>query len=124
MSQKTPTRFDELYRDAETHDDYWLAGVVQQLTEEVFRRMEELKLTRAELARRLGSSPAYVTKILRGNANFTLASLTKLARALDTELEIGLKPSTDRCRKQPVESTAAGGPTAAHQAESWAAKTA
>lgn len=87
-----PKNFDDLYREAETRDEYWIAGIVQELTEEIFRLMEEQKLSRAELARRLGTSPAYVTKILRGNANFTLASLVKLSRALQADLRVELVP--------------------------------
>ncbi len=93
MSSAKPKTFNDLYREAQEHDDYRQAGLVQQLTEEIFQRMEELRMTRAELARRLGSSPAYITKILRGNANFTLGSLVKLARALDSELRVGLSPT-------------------------------
>ncbi len=85
--------FDDLYKEAEAHDDYWLAGTVQEFTEEVFGLMKQKGVTRSELARRLGTSPAYVTKILRGNANFTLATMVRLARALDAELCVQLTPS-------------------------------
>ena len=44
------------------------------------------------MARRLGTSPAYVTKVLRGNANFTLATIVKLARALESEVRFRLSP--------------------------------
>ena len=85
--------FDDLYKEAEAHDDYWIAGTVQELTEEIFVLMEREGITRSELARRLGTSPAYVTKILRGNANFTVATMVRLARALEADLRIQLKPS-------------------------------
>lgn len=80
--------FEELYREAEKHDDYWEFGVVLRVLEELVARMESQQISRAELARRLGTSPAYVTKILRGNANFTLTSLVKLARAVGAELVV------------------------------------
>lgn len=44
--------------------------------------MKRERVSKAELARRLGKSRAYVTKILQGNANFTLDSLVKIAKAL------------------------------------------
>ncbi len=111
MSEAKPRDFDDLYRRAEAHDDYWLAGAVQAFTEEIFRLMEEQGVSRAELARRLGTSPAYVTKILRGNANFTLASMVKLAKALGSELQIELAPRESRARRQakrPTPRTSAG----------------
>lgn len=90
QEQQKPTSFEALYQEAQTHDDYWVAGAIQDFTEEVCRLMEIQKVSRGELARRLGSSPAYVTKILRGNVNFTLASMVKVARALGAELRVGL----------------------------------
>jgi len=92
--------FDNLYREAESQDDYWSAGAVHEFTEELCHRMDEQGITRVELARRLGSSPAYVTKVLRGNANFTLTTMAKLARALGCELRFQLASaqSADRQR--------------------------
>lgn len=95
-----PKTFAALYEEAEKHDDYWVAGVVQELTEEIAALMEKQGVTRSELARRLGTSPAYVTKILRGNANFTLTTMVKLARALGTDLQIKLDPTA----RKPVQS--------------------
>jgi transcriptional regulator with XRE-family HTH domain len=90
-----PKTFADLYREAEKHDDYWVAGLVHDFTEALGRRMEEEGVSRAELARRLGTSQAYVTKVLRGNVNFTLATLVKLARAVGGEvrLDLGKPPS-------------------------------
>lgn len=50
--------------------------------------MEEQKVSRAELARRLGTSRAYVTKLLGGNANFTLHTMTKVAMALGATVHV------------------------------------
>lgn len=101
-----PKTFAELYQTAEEQDAYWIAGCVQEITEEIFELMERGGITRSELARRLEASPAYVTKILRGNANFTLATMVRLARALGAELQVSLKPAatvepSDRKRAAP-----------------------
>jgi transcriptional regulator with XRE-family HTH domain len=82
--------FQSLFEEAKQHEDYWVEQAILEVTEEVARRMEELEVSRAELARRLGTSPAYVTKILRGDANFTLATIVKLTRALKSELRFHL----------------------------------
>ncbi|MCP3958330.1 MAG: helix-turn-helix transcriptional regulator [bacterium] len=107
MSEKKPETFDDLYRQAKAHDDYWIADAVQAFTERVFQLMEEQKSTRSELARRLGTTPAYVTKILRGNANFTLASMVKLARVFGTDLRIELTPR-ERSRQKSTRPSARG----------------
>ena len=85
-----PRSFTDLYQEAEEHDDYWVAGTVLELTEAVTEIMERDGISCSKLARRLGTSPAYVTKMLRGNANFTLATMSRLARALGADLQIQL----------------------------------
>lgn len=85
--------FEELYERAESQEEYWAAHAALEFTEEVARRLEEEGVSRAELARRMGTSPAYVTKILRGDVNFTLATMSKLARSLGGRLEVRLAPA-------------------------------
>lgn len=63
-----------------------------EFTDAVVRKMDELGLSRRALAAKIHASPAYVTKILRGDANFTLRSMTKLAHAVDSVLCIHLAP--------------------------------
>jgi ribosome-binding protein aMBF1 (putative translation factor) len=84
--------FRGLLEEAQLHDDFWVEAAILEITEAVVRRMDELAISRSELARRLGTSPAYVTKILRGSANFTLASIVKLARALECDVSVCLAP--------------------------------
>jgi transcriptional regulator with XRE-family HTH domain len=72
----------------EKTDAYQAAGLELEFTEELCRVMEEQRVSRAELARRVGTSPAYITKILRGNTNFTLATMSKLAGALGMEVRL------------------------------------
>lgn len=86
----TVRSFEELYERAESQEEYWAAHAALEFTEEVARRLEEEGVSRAELARRMGTSPAYVTKILRGDVNFTLATMSKLARSLGSRLEVRL----------------------------------
>jgi transcriptional regulator with XRE-family HTH domain len=68
--------------------DYWADGPITQFIEDVWRLMEEQKVSRAELARRLGTSRAYVTKLLGGNANFTLQTMAKVAMVLGAQVHI------------------------------------
>ncbi|MEA2562189.1 MAG: hypothetical protein QOH06_3693 [Acidobacteriota bacterium] len=85
-----PQSFSELFERAEEHEDYWLAGALLEFTEAVVREMDRQGISRTDLARRLGTTPAYVTKILRGKVNFTLATMMRLARALDSEMHVQL----------------------------------
>jgi transcriptional regulator with XRE-family HTH domain len=76
-------RYRQFTERAEASPFYWHEFTVVQFTEELCRLMEEQKVSRAELARRIGSSRAYITKLLGGNANFTLMTMVKLAMAFN-----------------------------------------
>lgn len=77
---------------AEFKDDpeFVLEGVVLDTTEQICKRMDEIGITRAELAQRLGVSRQYVTKLLNGKPNLTLKSLVDIAMALDTDITINV----------------------------------
>lgn len=87
--------FTGLLAEARQHLDYWVAGAEIEFTEELARAMDEQDVSRTELARRIGTSPAYITKVLRGNANFTLTTMTKLALAVGMQLRVRLEPAKD-----------------------------
>jgi transcriptional regulator with XRE-family HTH domain len=52
------------------------------------RRMKSCDISRSELARRLGMSPAAVTLALRGDTNVSIERMARYAHALDSELHI------------------------------------
>ena len=81
-------RYREFLEEARKSVDYWVDGPITEFTEDIWRLMEEQKVSRAELARRLGTSRAYVTKLLGGNANFTLQTMTKVAMALGATVHV------------------------------------
>lgn len=82
--------FRDLYRDAKREPTYWHELAVVDFTDEVIGAMQHREISRAELARRLGTSQAYVTKLLGGDANFTLMTMVRLAMAVESELRLHL----------------------------------
>lgn len=56
-----------------------------EVGDEVLRVLDEKQMSRAELAKRLGKSRQYVTKMLKAETNFTLDSIASLAVALQKE---------------------------------------
>lgn len=90
--------FRELFAEAERDPIFWTERAILRATEEIFLAMERKRISRAELARRLDSSPAYVTKVLRGNANFTLETLARIAYALEGEFKFHISPRDMRTR--------------------------
>jgi len=81
-------RYRKMFEEAEASIDYWMAVPVIEFSEELCRLMEEQNVSRAELARRIGTSRAYITRLLAGSANFTLATMVKLAMAFDGVLHV------------------------------------
>jgi transcriptional regulator with XRE-family HTH domain len=81
-------RYGRLLKEAENHLDYWMGVPIIEFTEDLCRIMKEKRVSRAELARRIGTSRAHITQLLGGGANFTLLTMVKLAKALDGAVHI------------------------------------
>jgi transcriptional regulator with XRE-family HTH domain len=90
-SKKTSQRFAEMLRRTESSETFQIEGIKVEIAEQICLAMERRQINKAELARRLGKSPAYVTKVLQGTTNFTLESLVRIARALSCQIELTLK---------------------------------
>jgi len=82
MTRTLEEEFAALGEEVREWDEYWIERAKSDFTEWVATRMEELGINRADLANELGTHRSYVTEILKGNANFTLVSMVKIARAL------------------------------------------
>lgn len=57
---------------------------------QVNARMQAQGVSNAELARRIGTSPAYITRLFRGSANLSVQTMVKLAQAVGATLQLGL----------------------------------
>jgi len=90
--------FKELFDQAKERDTYWAASLILDFTEGLHRIMEANGVSRSELARRLEVSPAYITKVLRGNVNFTLDSMVRLVRAAGGEVSLQVAPKAQKKR--------------------------
>lgn len=62
--------------------------LILNITEKISKRMKEKNISRKKLSQLLRISPPAVTKILNGNANFTLKTLLSVADALELDLNI------------------------------------
>ena len=66
--------------------------IVQGASEVIRALMESRGVSKAELARRVGKSRAYVTQSLSGDRNMTLGTLARFADALNADAVVDLKP--------------------------------
>jgi len=81
-------KYRDIIREAEHDSEYWHALPATEFAIEIARLMSEQKVSRAELARRLGTSRANVTKLLRGDARLKLLTMAKVAKALDAVVHV------------------------------------
>ncbi|NEA56886.1 helix-turn-helix domain-containing protein [Streptomyces sp. SID13666] len=69
--------------------------LAMELGQAVFDRRTELGISQAEMARRAGMTQPQVSRIEGGDTLPTLPLLDRLARALESALDIHLVPGTD-----------------------------
>jgi transcriptional regulator with XRE-family HTH domain len=81
------TWFDQAIEELQDDVDFLTEEAALHLVSEIRRVMEEAGVTQAELARRIGKSRAYVSRVLNYNPNMTLRSLVVLAHALEAKWE-------------------------------------
>jgi transcriptional regulator with XRE-family HTH domain len=86
--EKNLEKYQRMFDEALASPEAWEDGPVVEFTEDLCRLMKEKNVSRADLAKKIGTSRAYVTKLLGGNANFTLATMVKLAFALDGAVHV------------------------------------
>ena len=89
---KTASAFNQIFAKARKRLEYFVQGAMISFTESVVTRMEELNISKTELAGKLKCKPSYISKALGGGTNFTLESMVKIGLALDAELEVKLTP--------------------------------
>lgn len=94
----TSEQFADLLQRAQQSDTFQIDRLKVEISERIYAAMKQQGTSNAELARRLGKSRAYVTKLLRGTTNFTLESLVRIGWALSCEVEFELLPKAHRAK--------------------------
>ena len=60
----------------------WSQGIAMKIID----YMQEHKLSRADIASRLGCSPQYVSKIVSGHTNFSFKSIAEIEKCLNIRI--------------------------------------
>jgi transcriptional regulator with XRE-family HTH domain len=74
--------------------DYSAQAAMRDFVRDLIHRMDRQGMTQSKLAEVIDASPAYVSKVMRGEANFTLETMTKLAMATDGRLRVQIVDDT------------------------------
>lgn len=72
---------------------FWEEMAILTFTGNLLLKMEQKKISKKELAKRMGVSPSQITKFLEGGNNFTLKTMVTMAHHLGCELNISLTPA-------------------------------
>lgn len=75
--------------------------LVFDAVQKLWHRREEEGLKQKDLAERIGRDPAWVSKNLRGPANWTLRTLGEFVQGLDGELELSVHAMEDPIAPRP-----------------------
>lgn len=68
-------------------------SLVTEAAELIARLMDEKKVNKAALAKRLNRSRSWVTQLLSGKTNMTVRTLAELAFALESEVNLQAQPA-------------------------------
>src|SRR6202050_1261074 len=102
------TQHEALTEDPEFRRLLSIEALVAEASEVIARLMAEKNVSRADLARRLNKSRAWVTQLLSGKANMTVRTLAEVAHALGAEVKLHARtPSwkmSGNARKGPMRS--------------------
>ncbi len=82
----------ELLKDPEFKKEYEKLQPRLKVVNNLIRARYQLNLTQAQLAKKIGTSQSLISRIEAGNTSPSLDFLTKLAEALNSNLEIKFKP--------------------------------
>jgi transcriptional regulator with XRE-family HTH domain len=85
--------FKEQLKTYKNDPEFILDGILLNINEMICSILEKRGMTRREFGKKLNVSPAYITKLLRGDPNLTLKSLVKISQALGLSLDVRLKES-------------------------------
>lgn len=88
--------FKSLWKDIENSHTYLVEKSILDFTTELYQLMKNRNISNKDMAEKIGTSQAYITKVFRGNINFTISTMLKLTNALDGRLNIHITPNEEK----------------------------
>jgi transcriptional regulator with XRE-family HTH domain len=88
----TNTIFDEFVQDAGNRRIFEQESLAIEATELISELMEQRQFRKADLAKQIGKSKAFVTQVLSGSRNITMHTFADLACALGHRIVLNSEP--------------------------------
>ena len=89
-AEKESGYLDETLSKVARDPEFIAEGLALTLAEDILRVMKDNEVSKSELARRMGVSRAYVSRMLDAPPNLTLLTISKVALALELEPNLRL----------------------------------
>jgi transcriptional regulator with XRE-family HTH domain len=80
-----------MFESIRKSDNYKISKITLDFANKLWELMQQKNIKPSQLAKSINTSPAYITKVLRGDANYTVETLYKLTKAVGCELDIKIK---------------------------------
>ncbi len=78
---------EKSWKELESDPEFIAQGILIDILENILEIMEKKNISKADLAKKLGTSKAYVTKLFHGNPNMTILTIAKIAAALEVDIK-------------------------------------
>ncbi|MFQ3550390.1 MAG: helix-turn-helix transcriptional regulator [Armatimonadota bacterium] len=93
---------NKLITEAMQTKGFHLEEVLLDITETICEIMQDDNISRAELARRLGKSRAWITKALNGERNLTIKTVVDILWELDYKVKFEAVPKNPVPEEKPI----------------------
>jgi len=88
--------FVNMFSDEENKNQYWTEKAIIDFSIELYHLLKIRGLSKKDFAHKINKSQAYITKVFRGDANFTIETMVSLVKALDGELTLHVTAKEDK----------------------------
>jgi transcriptional regulator with XRE-family HTH domain len=85
--------FNAILSAAKNKDSYWIEALKHDFALELHGMLNKQGIRAGEFATKMGVSAPYISRVLRGDENLTVASLVKIARAAGAKISLHLSES-------------------------------
>jgi len=96
------TEHEVLMEDPEFRRLLAVEALVAEASEVIAKLMAEQNVSKADLARRLNKSRAWVTQLLSGKTNMTVRTLADVMYTLDAEVKLQAQPPGWKMARKPL----------------------
>lgn len=95
---KISKKLHSFIEQAKKSDIYWIEKAKLDFAIELNKFIKASNMSNKDVAEKLGTSQAYITKMLKGDVNFTIESMVKATRAANAKLNISIIDDRESAR--------------------------